>query len=124
MAVWARSVAHSHDQSFVASVTKDKRAARLASLAGIAPRIGYKRRPGRYGGKPSVVADNTLDWQFEVSAPDRVWEKDITYIKTHEGWSCQAVVIVLFSRRAVGGNAIAHDYKPRIASVARRSLAT
>ena len=76
--------------------------ARLASLAGIAAQIGYKRRPGRYGGKPSVVADNILDRQFEVDAPDRVWVTDITYIRTHEGWSYLAVVIDLFSRRVVG----------------------
>jgi putative transposase len=44
----------------------------LASIAGIAAQIGYKRRPGRYGGKPAVVADNTLNRQFEVDAPDRV----------------------------------------------------
>jgi hypothetical protein len=44
----------------------------LASIAGIAAQIGYKRRPGRYGGKPAIVADNTLDRQFEVDAPDRV----------------------------------------------------
>lgn len=35
--------------------------ARLASLAGIAAQIGRRRRPGRYGGNPAVVADNTLD---------------------------------------------------------------
>lgn len=78
------------------------RVARLASLAGIVAQIGYARRPGRYGGKPAVVADNTLDRQFEVDAPDTVWVTDITYIKTHEGWSYLAVVIDLFSRRVVG----------------------
>lgn len=78
------------------------RVARLASLAGVAAQIGYKRRPGRYGGKPAVVADNTLDRQFEVDVPDLVWVTDITYIKTHEGWSYLAVVIDLFSRRVVG----------------------
>lgn len=50
----------------------ENRVARLASLAGIAAQIGYKRRPGRYGGKPAIVADNTLDRQFEVNAPDTV----------------------------------------------------
>ncbi len=30
------------------------------------------QRVGRYGGKPAVVASNTLDWQFEVTAPDKV----------------------------------------------------
>jgi putative transposase len=80
------------------------RAAQLgqARRAGITAQIGYNRRPGRYGGKPAVVANNTLDRQFEVDAPDTVWVTDITYIKTHEGWSYLAVVIDLFSRRVVG----------------------
>jgi len=80
----------------------ENRVARLARLAGITAQIGYKRRPGRYGGKPAVVAGNTLDRQFEVDAPDTVWVTDITYIRTHEGWSYLAVVIDLFSRRVVG----------------------
>jgi len=83
-------------------ICSENRVARLASLAGIAAQIGYKRRPGRYGGKPAVVANNTLDRQFEVDTPDRIWVTDITYIKTHEGWSYLAVVIDLFSRRIVG----------------------
>ena len=80
----------------------ENRVARLAGLAGIAAQIGYKRRPGRYGGKPAVTAENTLDRQFEVAAPDTVWVTDITYIKTLEGWLYLAVVIDLFSRRVVG----------------------
>lgn len=78
------------------------RVARLAKLAGIYAQIGYKRRPGKYGGKPSVVVDNTLDRQFDVDVPNSVWVTDITYIKTHEGFSYLAVVIDLFSRRVVG----------------------
>ena len=50
----------------------EHRVARLANLAGIAAQIGYKRRPGRYGGKPAVVIDNALDRQFEVTGPDIV----------------------------------------------------
>ena len=57
------------------------------------------------GGKPAVVATNTLDRQFEVDAPDKVWVTDITYIKTHEGWLYLSVVIDLFSRRVVGWSA-------------------
>ena len=78
------------------------RVARLARMAGIKAQIGYKRRPGSYGGKPSVIVDNTLDRQFDVEAPDRVWVTDITYIKTHEGFAYLAVVIDLFSRRVIG----------------------
>ena len=80
----------------------ENRGARLASLAGITAQIDYKRRPSRYGGKPAVVANNILDRQFEVDMLDSVWVTDITYIKTHEGWSYLTVMIDLFSRRIVG----------------------
>jgi putative transposase len=83
----------------------ENRVARLASLAGISAQIGYRRRPGRYNGKPAVVAANGLDRQFQVTAPDTVWVTDITYIKTHEGWLYLSVVIDLFSRRVVGWSA-------------------
>ena len=78
------------------------RVARLARLAGIKAQIGYKRQPGSYGGKPSLVVDNTLGRQFDVDAPDRVWVTDITYIRTLEGFAYLAVVIDLHSRRVVG----------------------
>ena len=78
------------------------RIARLVNLAGIKAQIGYKRRPGSYGGKPSVVVDNTLDRQFDVAVRDKVWVTDITYIKTNEGFAYLAVVIDLYSRRVVG----------------------
>jgi putative transposase len=78
------------------------RIARLAKLAGIKAQIGYRRRPGSYGGKPSVVIDNTLNRQFDVDAPDTAWVTDITYIKTIEGFAYLAVVIDLFSRRVIG----------------------
>jgi putative transposase len=78
------------------------RVARLARIAGVKAQIGYRRRLGTYGGKPSVAVDNTLARQFDVIAPDKVWVTDITYIKTYEGFSYLAVVIDLFSRRVVG----------------------
>jgi len=78
------------------------RVARLARLAGIKAQIGYKRRPGKFGGKPSVVVDNTLNRQFDVAAPNQFWVTDITYIKTYEGFSYLAVVIDLYSRKVVG----------------------
>jgi len=86
------------------------RVARLARLAGIKAQIGYKRRPGKYGGKPSVVVDNTLNRQFDVDAPDRFWVTDITYIKTHEGFLYLAVVIDLYSRRVVGWSTQSRQY--------------
>ena len=79
------------------------RIARLANLAGIKAKIGYKRRNVSYGGKPSVAVDNTLARRFEVGEPDRVWVTDITYIKTDEGFAYLAVVIDLYSRKVGAG---------------------
>ncbi len=55
------------------------RVARLTRLAGVKAQIGWKHRPGSYGGKPSLAVDNTLDRQVDVAAPDRAWVTDITY---------------------------------------------
>jgi len=76
--------------------------ARLANLAGIKAQVGYRRRPGAYGGKPAVVATNQLKQDFYAGAPDQTWVTDITYIKTHEGFLYLAVVIDLYSRRVIG----------------------
>ena len=70
---------------------------------GLRAQVGYKRHPGKYGIKPSVTAANRLQQDFNVSAPDKVWVTDITYIRTHEGWLYLAVVIDLYSRKVAGG---------------------
>lgn len=49
------------------------RAWRLARLAGIRAQIGYKKKPGSYGGSPAAVADNTLNREFDVDALDQFW---------------------------------------------------
>jgi putative transposase len=79
------------------------RVLRLMRREGIRAQVGYgRRRPkGRYS-MPSVIAPNQLQQQFDVSAPDRAWVTDITYIRTHEGWLYLAVVLDLFSRRVIG----------------------
>jgi len=78
------------------------RVARLARIASIRAQIGCKRRLGKDGGCPSIVVNNTMDRQFEVTKPNCIWVTDITYIKTYEGFAYLAVVINLFSRRVVG----------------------
>ena len=42
------------------------RAWRLARLAGIRAQIGYTKKRGSYGGSPAVVADDTLNREFDV----------------------------------------------------------
>jgi putative transposase len=47
-------------------------------------------------------APNTLDRDFTAQAPNRKWVTDITYLPTTQGWVYLAVVIDLFSRKAIG----------------------
>ena len=54
------------------------------------------------------VAENVLDRQFEVQAPNERWVADITYIPTREGWLYLAVVEDLYSRMVVGWSMADH----------------
>jgi len=68
---------------------------------------GLRARPQRRGlpkddGLRSVIASNILDRQFTAEAPNQRWIADFTNIWTVQGWLYIAVVIDLFSRRAVG----------------------
>ena len=71
-------------------------------MTGIRAQIGYKRRSGQFSSKPSLTDGNTLDCRFELEAPNKAWVTDMTYFRTHEGFSYLAVVLDLFSRRIVG----------------------
>ncbi|CAO3439132.1 Transposase [Azospirillum doebereinerae] len=48
------------------------------------------------------IAPNLLDRNFAPAAPNQVWLTDITYVPTDEGWLYVAVVLDLFSRKAIG----------------------
>ncbi|EOW1557704.1 IS3 family transposase [Pseudomonas aeruginosa] len=86
----------------VGEVCGRHRVARLMRLEGLRSQTGYRRRPGKYGGKPAVASPNLLKRQFDVVEPNKVWVTDITYIRTYEGWLYLAVVLDLFSRQVVG----------------------
>lgn len=45
---------------------------------------------------------NHLDRQFAVTAPNKVWVGDVTYIWTGQRWMYLAVVIDLFARKVIG----------------------
>jgi len=59
------------------------------------------------------VAENLLNRQFAVTAPNQVWAGDITYIETSEGWLYLAVVVDLFSRQVIGW-AMADDLRQEL----------
>lgn len=52
--------------------------------------------------KPSTIANNVLNREFNVDKPNQVWCGDITYIWTKEGYLHLALVIDLYSRRIIG----------------------
>ena len=47
-------------------------------------------------------APDLVKRRFKAKRPNQLWVADITYVPTGEGWLYLAVVIDLFSRRAVG----------------------
>jgi len=48
------------------------------------------------------LAPNIIGQDFTATAPNQKWGVDISYVGTREGWLYLAVVIDLFSRRAIG----------------------
>ena len=62
---------------------------------------GYKA-PRRIVGRPSIIAPNRLQREFTVARPDCVWVRDITYIRTWQGWLYLVIVMDLFARKVVG----------------------
>jgi putative transposase len=91
-----------HDLRALGESCSRHRVARLMRKQGWRAQVGYRRRPGFYGGSVHNVASNLLDRQFDVTAPNTAWVTDITYIRTYEGWLYLAVVVDLFSRQVVG----------------------
>ena len=91
-----------HDLLSLGENCAENTVAKLMRTEGLRAQVGYKRRPGKYGRKPSVVTANQLQQVFHADEPDQIWVTDITYIRTHEGWLYLAVVIDLYARKVVG----------------------
>lgn len=71
---------------------------RLMRHEGLQAQVGYRKHQGQ----PAIIAANRLNRAFSPSKPNVSWVTDITYIKTHEGWLYQAVVLDPYSRAVVG----------------------
>ena len=81
----------------------ENRVARLMQAARLKARSKRRRLPGDSGQRPEhSIAANILDRQFEAAEPNQRWVADFTYVWTAEGWLYVAVVLDLYSRRAVG----------------------
>ena len=64
------------------------------------------KQPGKpkfnAGYKPSEIADNILNREFTVEAPNQAWCGDVTYIWTGRCYLHLALVIDLYARRIIG----------------------
>ena len=79
------------------------RVARLRRAAGIVVlhrRRSVRTRQARQQDGASIP--NRLSQQFAVSAKNRVWTADYTFVPTRTGWLYVAVILDLYSRRIVG----------------------
>ena len=64
------------------------------------------KQPGKHryklAVKPSDMANNILNREFNVSQPNQVWCGDVTYIRVGSSWLYLALVIDLYARRIIG----------------------
>ena len=79
----------------------EHRVARLMRTSAIRAKTVKKWRTTTDSAHPYPIVPNTLNRQFAVAAPNRVWAGDITYVWTAEGWLYLAVVLDLYSRRVI-----------------------
>jgi len=78
------------------------RVARLMRRDGIRAKTVKKWRVTTDSDHMSPVATNTLNRQFQVERPNRVWAGDLTYVWPTEGWLYLAVMLDLYSRTVIG----------------------
>lgn len=79
-----------------------KRIARLMRLHGIVGQRKHRKRSTTNSRHTYPVAPNRLNQNFQAEAANQKWVADFTYIPTREGWLYLAVVLDLYSRKAVG----------------------
>lgn len=97
------------------------RVARLMRVEGIRAKTVKKWRATTQSNHRLPVAKNTLNRQFTVESPNRVWAGDLTYVWTTEGWLYLAVILDLYSRLVIGwamGARLTADLAERALTVA------
>jgi len=80
----------------------EHRVVRLMRVEGIRAKTVKKWRTTAQSTHRFPVATNTLNRQFTVTHPNRVWAGDLTYVWTTEGWLYLAVLLDLYSRLVIG----------------------
>ncbi|WP_207707135.1 IS3 family transposase [Heliorestis acidaminivorans] len=79
-----------------------KRVNRLMKENGICSIRRRKYKATTNSNHSMPVAENLLNQDFEVNAPNKVWVCDISYLPTEEGWDYLATVKDLYHKEIVG----------------------
>jgi putative transposase len=79
-----------------------KRITRLMRLNGIVGQRKKRKVTTTNSRHAYPVAPNLLNREFQAEQANQKWVADITYIPTRQGWLYLAVVLDLYSRKAVG----------------------
>ena len=83
-----------------------KRVARIMRENGwVGTTRGCAKRPKGEAKAAAPQANSAPDLvrrEFSADGPNRAWFADITYVRTHRGWPCLAVVMGIWSRMIVG----------------------
>ncbi|MBM6757054.1 IS3 family transposase, partial [Collinsella tanakaei] len=86
--------------------TSRKRVARIMRESGWAGTTrGCAKRPkggARQAAPQPCAAPDLVRRDFAAGGPNRLRFADITYVRTHQGWPCLAVLMDVWSRRVVG----------------------
>jgi len=91
-----------HEQVRVANCTV-RRLMKAEGLSGV--RRGRQFKLTTISDENQHRPSDLVDRQFLASAPNRLWVADLTYVKTHTGWTYVAFIIDVFSRAIVGWQA-------------------
>jgi putative transposase len=90
---------------------------------GLESRVSKAFKPTTTQADPTKrAAENKLDRDFTAQAPNRKWVTDITYLPTAAGWVYLAVVIDLFSRKAIGWSISASLATELVSDALRRAI--
>jgi putative transposase len=78
------------------------RVARLMREYQLGRRVKKRYRSTTDSKHGHAVAENLVQREFDVAAPNRIWASDLSYVATAEGWMYVCVILDLYSRKVIG----------------------
>ena len=80
----------------------ENRVARLMREYRLGRRVKKRYRSTTDSNHGHAVAENLVNRDFDVAAPNLIWASDLSYVSTAEGWLYVCVILDLCSRKVIG----------------------